>query len=301
MQSLLTGILTTLIILANTLVCLVPILLFSLLKLLIPIAWFREACFEMVRLIAAAWISFNLLIFRYLIPTDWDIRGQQHLSKKESLLIISNHQSWVDIPALMVAVHGKTPFFMFFLKRELIWVPLLGLAWWALEYPFMRRYSKAQLEKNPQLQGQDLAITRKACNHLKGRSVSLVNYLEGTRFTQAKHQLQKSPYQHLLKPKSGSVAFTLSAMQKQLHYYLDITVVYPENSPPNFWKLLSGQVKSVIVDIQKKPIPETMKQGNYQEDLVFREAFQTWINQLWYEKDQRIEQLQQALKVKTKA
>lgn len=301
MRNLLTGIFTGLLVLINTLVCIVPLIIFALLKLFIPIHRLREACFEAVRLIAATWISINILIFRYLTPTYWDIRGQQKLSRNESLLIISNHQSWVDIPALMVAVHGKAPFFTFFLKRELIWVPLLGLAWWALEYPFMRRHSQAQLAKNPQLRGQDLDITRKACDRLRGRPVSLVNYLEGTRFTLAKHQLQNSPYKHLLKPKSGGVAFTLNAMNDQLQHYLDVTLVYPNKQPPTFWDLLSGKVERVIIDIQKQPIPKAVIAGDYQEDPVFRESFQAWINQLWQEKDGRIEQLQQELLAKSKA
>lgn len=291
MRYLLTGIMTSLLVLINTLVCMVPLMTFAVLKLLIPVARFKAFCFETVRSIAATWISLNILIFRYLTPTHWDIRGQHVLKRNESLLVISNHQTWVDIPALMVAIHGKAPFFTFFLKRELIWVPLLGLAWWALEYPFMRRHSKAQLEKNPQLRGQDLDITRKACEQLHGRSVSLVNYLEGTRFTPAKHQQQQSPYQHLLKPKSGGVAFTLNAMQDQLDHYLDVTLVYPSKQPPTFWDLLSGRIGKVIIDIQKHPIPSAMMHGDYQQDPVFRANFQAWINQLWQTKDERIEDL----------
>lgn len=293
MRHLLTGILTSALVLINTLVCMIPLMVFALLKLLIPIALFKVFCFEAVRSIAATWISLNILIFRYLTPTYWDIRGQQALNRQESLLVISNHQTWVDIPALMVAIHGKAPFFTFFLKRELIWVPLLGLAWWALEYPFMRRHSKAQLEKNPQLRGQDLDITRKACDRLNGRPVSLVNYLEGTRFTPEKHQQQQSPYQYLLKPKSGGVAFTLNAMNNQLAHYLDITLVYLGEQPPTFWNLLSGKVERVIIDIQKQPIPIAMMQGDYQQDPVFRANFQAWINQLWQAKDQRIKRLRQ--------
>lgn len=301
MRNLLTGIATSLLIIINTLIGMVPLLFFALLKLIIPIPWFREFCFEAVRWVAATWISINILIFRYLSPTRWEVRGQQKLSRDESLLVISNHQSWVDIPALMVAIHGKAPFFTFFLKRELIWVPLLGLAWWALEYPFMRRYTREELAKKPELRGQDLAITRKACERLKGRPVALVNYLEGTRFTPAKHQEQKSAYQYLLKPKSGGVAFTLSAMKDQLGSYLDVTLVYPKETPPTFWDLLSGQLDKVIIDLQKQPIPQAMVEGNYQEDPIFREAFQAWVNQLWQEKDQRIKRLRQELTNKPQA
>lgn len=300
MRNLLTGVVTSLLVLLNTLLGMIPILAFSLLKLVVPLAWFREICFEAVRSIAATWISINILIFRYLTPTHWDIRGQHKLNRQESLLVISNHQSWVDIPALMVAIHGKAPFFTFFLKRQLIWVPLLGLAWWALEYPFMRRHSKEQLKKNPQLRGEDLAITRRACDRLRGRPVSLVNYLEGTRFTPAKHKQQQSPYEYLLKPKSGGVAFTLTAMNDQLDNYLDVTLVYAGKQPPTFWDLLSGKVGQVIIDIKKQSLPKAMLSGDYQQDPVFRKAFQEWVNQLWHEKDQRIGQLRQELTTRPK-
>ncbi|SFX56154.1 acyltransferase [Marinospirillum alkaliphilum] len=296
MRALLTGVATSTLLFLNTLAGILPMLVLSLIKLLIPWRPVQSGCFEAVRWIASTWASINAHIFRLLTPTRWDVRGQQALSRKESLLVISNHQSWVDIPALMAAIHGKAPFFTFFLKRELIWVPFLGLAWWALEYPFMRRYSRQQLEKNPALRGKDLEITRKACDRLQGRPVSLVNYLEGTRFTLAKHQAQQSPYRYLLKPKSGGVAFTLSAMGDQLHQLLDVTVVYAGERPPTFVELLTGKVGHVIIDVEKHPIPEIMKQGDYQEDEAFREMFQQWINQLWQQKDEKIDRLRKELK-----
>jgi hypothetical protein len=129
-----------------------------------------------------------------------------------SYLVISNHQSWVDIPALIQALNRRTPFFKFFLKKELIWVPFLGLAWWALDYPFMKRYSKAFLAKHPELAGQDLKITKEACELFKRQPVTVVNYLEGTRFNETKRKQQGSPFKRLLKPKAGGVAFVLAAM-----------------------------------------------------------------------------------------
>lgn len=295
MRAFLTGVATCTLLFLNTLAGILPMLVLSLIKLLVPWRPVQSGCFEAVRWIASNWASINARIFQLLTPTRWDVRGQQELSRKESLLVISNHQSWVDIPALMAAIHGKAPFFTFFLKRELIWVPFLGLAWWALEYPFMRRYSRQQLERNPALRGKDLEITRKACDRLQGRPVSLVNYLEGTRFTPAKHQAQQSPYRYLLKPKSGGVAFTLSAMGDQLQQLLDVTVVYAGDHPPTFAELLTGKVGRVIIDIEKQPIPEAMKQGNYQEDAVFREAFQQWVNRLWQQKDEKIDRLRKEL------
>lgn len=295
MRPLLIGTLTSTLLLLNTLIGIGPLMIFALLKLLVPIPAFRDFCFEAVRWIASTWASINVLIFKACTPTDWDIRGQQQLSREQSILVISNHQSWVDIPALIAAIHGKAPFFTFFLKRQLLYVPFLGLAWWALEYPFMRRFSKEQLAKNPQLRGKDLEITRKACDRLQGRPVSLVNYLEGTRFTPEKHQRQASPYRYLLKPKSGGVAFTLKAMGSQLDSLLDVTLVYPGNKPPSFWQLLSGQVNQVIIDLEQQPIPEYICAGDYQEDREFRKEFHAWIGAIWQRKDEKIAQLREEL------
>ena len=293
MRPLLIGTLTSLLLLLNTLIGMLPLLFFALLKLLVPVAGFRDFCFEAVRWIASSWASVNVLIFKLMTPTRWDVRGQQQLSRNRSILIISNHQTWVDIPALIAAIHGKVPFFTFFLKRQLLYVPFLGLAWWALEYPFMRRYTKEQLAKNPHLRGKDLEITRKACDRLQGRPVSLVNYLEGTRFTPAKHQRQNSPYRSLLKPKSGGVAFTLKAMGKQLDSLLDVTLVYPGERPPSFWELLSGQVGQVIIDLEQQPLPPEICAGDYQEDREFRKQFHAWIAEIWQRKDEKIHRLRQ--------
>jgi len=295
MRHLLTGLLTSTLLLLNTLVGLVPMMFFALLKLLVPIPWVRDHCFEAVRWIASTWASINVWIFRRLTPTHWDVRGQQQLSRDKSVLVISNHQTWVDIPALIAAIHGKAPFFTFFLKRELLYVPFLGLAWWALEYPFMRRFTKEQLAKNPHLRGKDLEITRKACDRLQGRPVSLVNYLEGTRFTPTKQQRQNSPYRYLLKPKSGGVAFTLKAMGHQLDSLLDVTLVYPGERPPTFWELLSGQVGQVIIDLEQQPLPARVCAGDYQEDREFRKEFHAWIGDIWQRKDEKIAQLRKEL------
>ena len=205
--------------------------------------------------------------------------------------MISNHQSWVDIPALIQAFNRKTPYFKFFLKQQLIWVPLLGLAFWALDYPFMKRYSKAFLAKHPQLKGQDLAITKRACEKFKALPVTVVNYLEGTRFTPAKHAQQGSPYSYLLKPKAGGVAFVLAALGEQVDAVLDVTVVYPSTRIPGFWDLISGQVPRVIVDIQTRELDPALWQGDYQNDPVFRQFVQNWVTQLWQDKDARIAQI----------
>ena len=153
MRRLLTGCLVTLLLLCNTLILFGPLMLFALLKLASS-GRLRDYNSRAVMWIAETWSEIDKRIFALCLPTQWDIRGAEGLSRDTSYLVISNHQSWVDIPALMQGLNRRTPFFKFFLKKELIWVPFLGLAWWALDYPFMKRYSKAFLAKHPQLKGK---------------------------------------------------------------------------------------------------------------------------------------------------
>lgn len=290
MRRLLTGILTTTLLLLNTLVLICPLLVFALLKLVLP-GRGRDYASWAVMWVAETWSEIDKAIFALCIPTQWDIRGVENLRKDTSYLAVSNHQTWVDIPALIESLNRRTPFFKFFLKKELIWVPLLGLAWWGLDYPFMKRYSKAFLEKHPELKGKDLEITKAACELFKRQPVTVVNYLEGTRFTEAKRQQQQSPYRYLLKPKAGGVAFVLAALGEQLDALLDVTIVYPGNKAPGFWDLLNGSISRVIIDIRVRELDPVLWSEDYENDPEFRRTVQAWVNQLWVEKDQRIEQL----------
>ncbi|MEC4021266.1 acyltransferase [Pseudomonas fulva] len=290
MRRVLTGILTATLLLLNTLVLIGPLLVFALFKLVLP-GRGRDRASGAVMWVAETWSEIDKAIFALCTPTQWDIRGIENLRRDTSYLAISNHQSWVDIPALIESLNRRTPFFKFFLKKELIWVPLLGLAWWGLDYPFMKRYSKAFLEKHPELKGKDLEITKAACELFKRQPVTVVNYLEGTRFTEAKRQAQHSPYRHLLKPKAGGVAFVLAALGEQLDALLDVTIVYPGDKAPGFWDLLNGSVSRVIIDIQVRELDPVLWAGDYESDPVFRQTVQAWVNQLWLEKDERIERL----------
>ncbi|MBD3645654.1 acyltransferase [Alcanivorax sp.] len=291
MGATITGVITAILLLLNTLVLIGPMMLVALLKVILPGARARQICSSVVMGIAETWAEICKGIFALMTPTQWDIRGVEDLRSDTSYLVVSNHQSWVDIPALVQAFNRKTPYFKFFLKKELIWVPFLGLAFWALDYPFMKRYSKAFLDKNPHLKGKDLEITRQACEKFQGIPVTVVNFLEGTRFTAEKHRDQQSPYRHLLKPKAGGVAFVLAALGDNLDALLDVTILYPEGTPPGFWDLLCGRVSRVVIDVQTRALDPALWRSDYQEDPVFRAEMQQWVSDLWAQKDARLVQM----------
>ncbi|MCH1920849.1 acyltransferase [Shewanella sp. A3A] len=273
----------------NTLFWAIPILLGSLVKL-IPLKPLQRVCSRFLDSCATGWISTNGLIEQLFHPVKLHIEAMPELSTQEWYMVIANHQSWVDILMLQRLLNGRVPFLKFFLKQQLIYVPVLGLAWWALDFPFMRRYTTAQLKKNPKLKGKDIEITRKACAKFKHNPVSVMNFVEGTRFLPEKHAKQNSPYKHLLRPKAGGMAFALSAMGEQIHQLLNVTIHYP-NKIPTFWEYISGKVKDVYVAVELTEIGAEMR-GDYMNDREFKQQFQEQLNQLWLHKDEVFAQLQ---------
>ena len=269
----------------------VPILLFfAILKLILPFKAMRLLIDPILLRIAEAWIAGNSGWMGLTQRTQWDVQGIDGLDYRSWYLVNCNHQSWVDILVLQNLFNRRIPLLKFFLKQQLIWVPIMGLAWWALEFPFMRRHTEEFLKKHPEMRGKDQATTRKACEKFALIPTSVMNFLEGTRFTRAKHQRQKSPYKHLLKPKAGGIALALNAMGDKFQAILDVTIVYPDGTP-TFTQFLCGKLKRVIVRVRRLPVPQDLAQGDYAGDAAVREAYQQWVHQLWLDKDAQIEAL----------
>ncbi|MCF8091455.1 MAG: acyltransferase [Desulfotignum sp.] len=281
------GVLSFMIYLVNTILLTVPLILISLLKFILP---FKPVVVILDRIlmgIAGLWIHINSLSTDLFCKIDWDIRGLDKLNPKEWYLVLSNHQSWVDILVLQKILHKKIPMLKFFLKKELIWVPFLGLAWWALDFPFMKRYSKELLARYPHLKGRDLESTKKACKKFQHTPVSIMNFVEGTRYTPQK--AKNSSFSHLLTPRAGGIAFVLGSMGQYLNKIIDVTIVYPDRVP-SFWTFISGRTRKIIVDFQVLD-PGWQLKGDYFNDPDFKERFCRWLNRLWQEKDQKIERL----------
>lgn len=262
----------------------------ALLKFAVPVEGWRKLCNRGLDGIATSWISVNSWNLAITNRIKWTVSGLENLKKRDWYLVLANHQSWSDILVLQKVFNRKIPFLKFFIKQELIWVPALGLAWWALDYPFMKRYSREFLEKHPELKGKDIEITRKACEKFKTLPVSVMNFVEGTRFTVDKRDRQKSSYRHLLKPRAAGTAFMLSAMGDYLRHILNVTIVYPGGAR-GLWEFLSGRVSEVRVRIESLPIPQKIK-GDYFNDQDFQKQFNEWINNLWADKDRVIEEMQ---------
>ena len=281
------GFLALTVIVVNTVILVPVLLLFSVFKLLLPLESARSFLSKVIVKVAELWISSNTFFYDSIHGDKVEVHGLEGLEKKDWYLVVSNHASAADIPIVQKVFNRKIPFLKFFLKKQLIWVPFLGLAWWALDFPFMQRFSREYIEKNPEKKGQDLEITRKACDKFKLFPISVINFIEGTRFSEVKRDKQSSPFKHLLKPKAGGLGFVLGSMGDQLNNMLLINIKYSPLAP-SMWGYLSGQYDKAVVHIEKIQIPDNLKNKNYITDNQFKNELQLWVNELWQKQEEKL-------------
>jgi 1-acyl-sn-glycerol-3-phosphate acyltransferase len=281
------GVIAFVLLAVNTLFWCTLLLLVSVVKLVLPFAPVRQLVDPILNAIATAWIACNSGWMALTQRTRWDVQGVDGLKYRGWYLVNCNHQSWVDIFVLQHTLNRRIPMLKFFLKQELIYVPVIGLAWWALDFPFMKRHDRAVLRKNPQLRQQDRESTRKSCAKFSLVPTSVMNFAEGTRLTPEKHKAQSSPYNHLLKPKAGALALAMAAMGAQFQSLVDATIVYPEGVP-TFWQFLCGRTPRIVLRVRQVGIPPEFSAGDYEGDSAFRGEFHRWLAGIWSEKDAQI-------------
>ena len=263
-------------------------------KRIIPPGALANAINRLLSFLGEFWGSGNNFVLRFYRGMEWDIRLPENLDHDGRYLVLCNHQSWVDIMAMQYALNWRVPFLRFMLKQQLIWVPFLGLAWWSLDFPFLRRYSRAELLNNPALRDKDLENAARSCEKLKHIPVSMISFPEGTRFTPAKHAEQKSRYRHLLMPRYGGIGQVLYSFGDALDTAIDMTIFYPAGTP-TFWQFISGQVKNISLHACLRPIDPGLRGVNFRQDAVANRQLKTWLDELWAEKDRKLEDASLAL------
>ncbi|MGH8505754.1 MAG: acyltransferase [Stenotrophobium sp.] len=286
----LVGVITFIVLLASVLVVGVFLLPAVLLKL-IPWPPMQRLCSRYCVGVAVQWSGVVQLLYRLIHPAQWqvDIRGQ--FDPRRSYLLVANHQSWADIIILFDLLHNRVPLPRFFLKQQLLYVPIIGMACWGMDFPFMKRHTREQIEANPALRHEDLEATRRACEIYRHEPVTVVNFLEGTRFTEAKRLKNRSPYRNLLRPKAAGLSFTLNAMGDQFADLMDVTIAYRPTRKSILWSWLCGEQDNLSIRIDLLPIPAELVVGDYEHDEEFRTRFQAWVNDLWTRKDARLGRL----------
>ena len=278
-----TGVLSFFLIVINTLFWCSFLLSIAILKLLLPIESWKRLCTKWIIVIGECWIFCNGLWIKLLHNPQWTVTGFDSLNQSDWYLTMANHQSWADIFVLQGITNRKIPMLKFFMKDVLIWVPVIGLAWWALDMPFLKRYTEEQIKKDPSLRGKDVIEMKKSFDRFARYPVSIFSFAEGTRFTEAKRASQDSPYDQLLRPKSGGIGLTLSTMP-YIKKVLDFTIKYNSNYR-TFWDFLCGRMSNVEIQVKIIDVPGNLVQKNYIEDKKFREELKEWLYSIWEEKN----------------
>ncbi|ELD0465795.1 acyltransferase [Escherichia coli] len=273
-----------------TIFCSVPIIIAGIVKLLLPVPVIWRKVSRFCDFMMYCWCE-ALAVLLHLNPhLQWEVHGLEGLSKKNWYLLICNHRSWADIVVLCVLFRKHIPMNKYFLKQQLAWVPFLGLACWALDMPFMKRYSRAYLLRHPERRGKDVETTRRSCEKFRLHPTTIVNFVEGSRFTQEKHQQTHSTFQNLLPPKAAGIAMALNVLGKQFDKLLNVTLCYPDNNRQPFFDMLSGKLTRIVVHVDLQPIADELH-GDYINDKSFKRHFQQWLNSLWQEKDRLLTSL----------
>lgn len=274
----------------NTAVWFTVTCIMALIRMSVPSPSWRQRWGARMNVIVDGWVAGNRTMFRLLGTLELEVEGTEGLSRDDWYLVVSNHQSWTDIFILQLVYRDEIPPLKFFTKQQLIWLPLLGLALYALDFPFMKRYSREFLEKHPEYRGQDLETTRAYCERFRPTPTAILIFVEGTRFTPAKHAAQQSPYRHLLRPRAGGVGFVLGAMGDQLRGLIDTTIIYADGRP-TFWNFLCGRGQRVRVSVEHMRLPVALTGGDYVRDEDYRKRIQSWVDELWQHKDQHIDDM----------
>lgn len=256
---------TSLWVAANLSLWLLPLLLFTILKILVPIpavTRFTNAALELIYRAAVWGDSFWMTKIIGI-----NIRFEGEMPDHPAPIVVCNHQTWFDIPVVQHTVAYEGPIVKFLIKRQLVWVPIIGWICYALNFPRLNR------GEGDNARQKDYAAIKAASNTLSAERGALLIFAEGTRFTAQKHKNQSPPYQHLLQPRPGGLKIALETAPPGTPV-VDITLVY-RNGQTNFWYGLHGACPNIDVVIRQ-----------YAADDI--DDARSWLADRWSEKDELI-------------
>lgn len=149
----------------------------------------------------------------------------------------------------------------------------------------VKRYSKKEIRERPELKGKDRKAIQKTLRRFHETPGSIMNFVEGSRYSPAKAKRYHSPYRFLLSPKVGGLCVILQSMEDQLYEILDLTLTY-DCPKLSFWDFLSGKCRRIIV--QGRHITPDQALGKIKTSFrsVTPAEVAEWIQRVWEEKDQ---------------
>lgn len=238
---------------------LIPIAIVS---ALLPLQTISRVCYFLIDLIYRSAVCIDSFWMERVIGIQINIVGDANID--DSPIVICNHQSWFDIALVQEVITGHGPIVKFLVKRELIWVPIIGWVCLALNFPRLRRSGDVKSRK------KDFSIIEKATQNQTQARGALLIFPEGTRFSMTKKVAQAAPYQRLLKPKSGGLRVITQHVCADKNL-IDVTIDYHQEKP-NLWDCLHGEPRQITIHLAHYKLSDI-------DDI------ETWLNQRWLEKD----------------
>ena len=268
----------------------IPVLVLVVFKWLLPISSVRMGIYKVMAWIYRAAVQMDDWILFRVLKIQLDLTGIDQTYTGDFYLALCNHQSWSDIFILQHLLNRKTPIIKFLVKRELMYLPVVGLICWAYDFPLLNRGNQTIKSPDKSFRMNDSKTLSKSLARFLLSSATIMNFAEGTRFSPLKAKRQKSPYRYLLKPKAGGLIAIYKMMGQELAAVLDFTVVY-DSPRPTFWRFIGGKIPRVKVHLDtilSEELKENfgMPESNFDPDCVAE-----WINQRWEQKNRKIEHL----------
>ena len=256
----------------------------ALIRLLLIGGW-RSALTRCMDLIIDLWVSANNGLIRALRLIDIDVEWpSEPLRRDRWYMVVSNHQTWTDIILLQSVLRPALPPLKFFTKRELLWLPLAGLAMKLLGFPYVRRARQSEGGNSQAAAGKDRDAINAACAVFRNHPTAVLSFLEGTRFTPAKRDARNSRFQHLLNPKIGGLSAVLGGLADELDTLVDVTIHYP-GDPPGFWEFLQGKCANARMRVDAHHLSAKMRDP---DPAAQRAEVGAFIEELWRAKDVRL-------------
>lgn len=199
----------------------------------------------------------------------------------ENAVILPNHQTMADVMVLLC--YGRRARrigdLKWFVKDPVKWVPGPGWGMKLLDCIYVKRdWARDQEE-----------IHRLFDKFVEERiPISLVTFLEGTRFTPKKHtaavefaEERGLPVpRNTLVPRTKGFVATMEGLRSHLAAVHDVTIVYP-HGVPTLLDCFTGKLRRVDIHVRRHPVG-TLPDGE--------EALASWVRDVFVQKDQLIDE-----------
>ena len=284
------GILPLAYITINLTIWILPLLLLAVIKLIVPLQPIKQAVYRLMIGFYFVAVKIDLVLFQWILNIRFEVDSLDDLQADKNYLIVSNHRSWADILVYQTILIDQTPIIKFIVKKELIFLPLVGLICWAYEYPLVHRNSiKDGSTRNNNLK-TDQKILKDKLLDIGRNPTAIINFAEGSRYSQERGDRYSSPHANLLKSRTGGLFFILKTFGQQFDYLLDFTILY-DCTEPIFFKFLSGKCRRVKVRVNKFPMSDLLQSLSDSSNTLSFEKVDEWLKILWSGKDKIIDRM----------